>query len=55
MIVCCKKHMEFAIDDFVDEYEEAPDVYKLSEVTFTAWTAPASCEYCEGEPNYLVV
>jgi len=55
MIVCCNEHMELAIDEFVDEYEDAPDIYKLSEMSFTDWTAPASCEYCDRVPVYLVV
>lgn len=55
MIVCCKEHMEIALDDFVEEYEDAPDVYKLTEVSFSAWTAPASCEFCDQEPDYILV
>lgn len=55
MIVSCKEHMEMAIDDFVDEYEDAPDIYKLAETSFSAWTVPARCEYCEREPIYLIV
>lgn len=55
MIVCCKEHMELALDEFVDEYEDAPDVYKLAETSFTAWTPPAHCEYCTQTPTFLVV
>lgn len=55
MFVCCKEHLELAIDHFVDEYEDAPDVYKLDEVRFTAWETPAKCEFCSEYPTYLVV
>ncbi|WP_134702344.1 CxxH/CxxC protein [Ammoniphilus sp. YIM 78166] len=55
MFVCCMEHVEIAIDDFVDEYEDAPDIYKLKETNFTAWTVPARCDFCEKEPIFLVV
>ena len=53
MIVCCKQHMEFAIHDFVDEYEEAPDFINCRSNIYSL-DHPAVV-YCEGEPNYLVV
>lgn len=56
MYVVCKEHVEDALDDFLVEYEEqAPDVHALTDVSFTAWQAPAKCEYCEREPKYLIV
>lgn len=55
MFVVCIDHLEDAIDQFIDEYEEAPDVYKLKDVRFTAWENPAHCEYCQQYPTYLVV
>ena len=56
MYVVCKDHVEMALDDFVDEYErQAPDVHLLAEISFTAWEAPAKCEYCDQTPKYLVV
>ncbi|GAB7388528.1 hypothetical protein BSNK01_23660 [Bacillaceae bacterium] len=55
MIVCCKEHLEEAIDDFVDEFEDAPDIYRLADVSFAAWTVPARCDYCPQEPIFLVI
>jgi CxxH/CxxC protein (TIGR04129 family) len=55
MYVVCTEHLERAIDDFVDEFEEAPDVYRLSEVSFTAWTPPEHCDFCQRESAFLVV
>ena len=55
MFVICKEHVELALDMFVDEYEEAPDIYALSDVKFTAWEPPATCEHCERKPEYLVI
>ena len=55
MFVCCKEHMEDAIERFVDEYEDAPDLYRLSETSFKAWTVPARCDFCDREPFFLVV
>lgn len=55
MFVCCKEHLELAIDYFVDEYEDAPDIYKLDEIRFTAWESPAKCEFCDQHPVFLVI
>lgn len=55
MYVVCKEHLELAIDMFVDEYEEAPDVVDLEQVTFTAWEPPAHCDRCKAPGRYLVV
>ncbi|WP_047153295.1 CxxH/CxxC protein [Aneurinibacillus tyrosinisolvens] len=55
MHVCCSEHLEIAIDDFVDEFEDAPDLYMLQNVSFTEWSAPEHCEYCGLKAEYLVV
>ncbi|GIP35987.1 CxxH/CxxC protein [Paenibacillus sp. J2TS4] len=57
MYVVCKEHLEIAIDRFVDEYEEAPDLYALVEVSFKAWEPPHECEEkgCKHEALFLVL
>ena len=55
MYVVCEEHLESAIDRFVEEYEEAPDVVDLRETSFSAWTPPAVCEQCARPSRYLVV
>ncbi|MBW7475666.1 CxxH/CxxC protein [Paenibacillus oenotherae] len=55
MYCVCKEHIELAIDKFVDEYEDAPDIVDLIETKFTEWEAPATCEMCENIALYLVV
>ncbi len=55
MFVCCKEHLELAIDHFVDDYEDAPDVYQLAEVKFTEWVAPEHCEFCRDSAQFLVL
>jgi len=56
MYVVCKEHLELAIDEFVDEYEDAPDIIDLEEVKFRDWQPPAHCEHCEdGKARFLVV
>jgi CxxH/CxxC protein (TIGR04129 family) len=55
MIVVCEEHVEIAIDVFIDEYEEAPDVVDLRQTKFSAWEPPAHCVRCERTPRYLVV
>ncbi len=55
MFVVCKEHVEIAIDRFVDEFEDAPDLIDLQEVHFRAWEPPATCEECEEPPRFLVI
>lgn len=55
MYVVCGEHLGQAIDEFVDVYEEPPDLCLLESVRFTAWTAPQHCDFCVRPPLYLVV
>lgn len=55
MYVVCKEHVEKALEDFVDEYEDAPDVVDLKETEFSDWDPPAKCIYCEQHGEFLVV
>lgn len=55
MYVVCKDHLELAIDKFVDEYEDAPDIVDLEVTHFSDWQPPEHCESCEQPGRYLVV
>ncbi len=55
MYVVCADHLECAIDEFVEIYEAAPDLYRLSEVSFTGWSAPPHCDFCVRLPLFLIV
>lgn len=55
MYAVCKEHLEIAIDQFVDEYEEAPDIVDLQKTRFAKWEPPAHCEHCEAAVLFLVV
>lgn len=55
MYCVCREHVELAIDKFVDEYEDAPDLFSLDETTFSAWTPPVNCIWCESKAEVLVV
>ncbi|EPY09900.1 hypothetical protein PAAL66ix_27978 [Paenibacillus alvei A6-6i-x] len=56
MYVVCKEHVELAIDNFVDEFEDAPDVVDLDGVEFSDWERPIKCCMdCEQEAKFLVV
>jgi CxxH/CxxC protein (TIGR04129 family) len=49
------EHLELAIDRFVDEYEDAPDIVDLTETRFSGWEPPSRCEECENDARFLVV
>lgn len=55
MYVVCKDHVEDALEAFVDEYEDAPDVVDLKETEFSDWDPPAKCVYCDQHGEFLVV
>ncbi|MGB9780824.1 CxxH/CxxC protein [Caldanaerobacter sp.] len=55
MYVVCEKHLEDAIEEFVEVYEQPPDIYRLDEVSFTDWLVPHKCDFCDEPPKYLVV
>lgn len=55
MYCVCKEHVELAIDKFVDEYEDAPDLVDLKTTSFAAWDPPAVCDMCDRPPEILVV
>jgi CxxH/CxxC protein (TIGR04129 family) len=55
MHVVCKDHVEIAIDEFVDEYEEAPDVVDLQKTHFAHWAPPEHCEHCQSLSRFLIV
>lgn len=55
MYVVCKEHLTVAIDDFVDVYEQPPDLHELERISFTEWDTPSTCDYCDIKPVYLVV
>ncbi len=53
--VVCMEHIEDAIDEFVVEFEQSPDIYELGKISFTDWESPDKCEFCEKKPRFLVV
>lgn len=55
MYVVCMEHLELAIDRFVDEYEDAPDLVDLDTTHFSDWIVPETCHECDQPGRYLVV
>jgi CxxH/CxxC protein (TIGR04129 family) len=55
MYCVCREHVELAIDKFVDEYEDAPDLVDLNSTKFTEWTPPSHCDWCDQTAEVLVV
>lgn len=55
MFIVCKEHVELAIDMFVDEFEDAPDIVKLEDTKFANWEPPVTCQECQEKAEFLVV
>lgn len=55
MYCVCKSCIEHAIERFVDEFEDAPDMVDLKETEFADWDPPRKCDLCEAAAEVLVV
>lgn len=55
MYCVCKEHIELAIDKFVDDYEDAPDIVDLATTAFSDWDPPVTCDMCDSIAAYLIV
>lgn len=55
MYVVCEEHVDMAIDEFMDEYLQVPDLYLLEDLEFNDWTPPDKCDFCNVSPKYLVI
>lgn len=55
MYCVCKACIEEAIENFVDEFEDAPDMVDLNETEFADWDPPRKCDLCEEAAVVLVV
>ena len=55
MYCVCKACVEEAIEKFVDEFEDAPDMVDLGETEFANWDPPRQCDLCEDKAVLLIV
>ncbi len=55
MYCVCKACVEHALERFVDEFEDAPDMVDLKETEFADWDPPRKCDLCEEAAEILVV
>ena len=55
MYCVCKACIEEAIEKFVDEFEDAPDMVDLKDTEFADWDPPRKCDLCEEKAEFLVV
>lgn len=55
MFVVCKEHIEDAIDEFLVDYEESPDIFTLEYIKQIDFKIPETCHFCEKKPRFLVI
>lgn len=53
MIATCADHVEIALDEFVDTYEEPPEMELITETTEQI-PRPAVCHFCGKEARFLL-
>ncbi|BDG45398.1 CxxH/CxxC protein [Saccharococcus caldoxylosilyticus] len=49
MFICCEEHVDMAIDMYVDETEQAPNISLIS-----VDNSGQSCDFCENKAVYIV-
>lgn len=47
MILACQEHVEWAIDDYLDQFEVSPEVEALQ-------SGAGTCQYCSTPASYRV-
>jgi CxxH/CxxC protein (TIGR04129 family) len=51
----CIEHVEQAIDTYVNDYGQPPDLYRLDTVRFADWQPSETCVICKGKAVLLIV
>lgn len=54
MYAACNEHIENVIDQYVDEHQLSPDLYRLADAPETPGPIPAHCHFCSRPPVYLL-
>ncbi len=54
MIAICLEHLERAIDEYLVQYEQAPDILNLAQAKARGLDIPATCQYCGERPSYVL-
>jgi CxxH/CxxC protein (TIGR04129 family) len=49
MFICCEEHVDIAIDMYVDETEQAPNISLIP-----VDNSDQSCDFCENKAVYIV-
>jgi CxxH/CxxC protein (TIGR04129 family) len=49
MFICCEEHVDLAIDMYVDETEQAPNISPI-----LVDNSGKSCDFCENKAVYIV-
>lgn len=54
MIVVCLEHLERAIDEFLVQHEQAPDILTIAQAQAAGFTISPTCRYCGEMPGYVL-
>lgn len=55
MYTVCADHLDQALDEFLEVYGAAPDLFLLAALNCANWDAPDACDFCSRPPVYLVL
>lgn len=50
----CMEHLEFVIDEFVDEVELAPNIVRVTEFSGDEEQRPTRCQLCEKPVEFIL-
>lgn len=59
VIAACAEHLERALEEYVDDYLRAPDVFLADDPDLVVATggrpAPPDCQFCRARAKYVVI
>lgn len=55
MFLACDEHLDLAIDEFTEKYQEPPDLYLVSQIKDRVLEEDSKCTFCDQKAVYAVI
>lgn len=54
MFLACNDHLDLAIDEFTEKYQEPPDLFLVTQIKNQVFLGDTKCSFCGEEAVYVV-
>lgn len=51
----CDEHLDMVIDDYINDYEESPDIYSVDDEDLEQELKVKKCKYCNEKAKYSIL